>query len=41
MSTSQPPASLLQRVLWFVLLWTAGVAAVGAVAFAIRTWLVP
>ena len=28
-----------RRLAWFVLLWAAGVAAVAAVAFAIRFWL--
>lgn len=28
--------SALGRVLWFVILWCAGVAAVGALAYAIR-----
>lgn len=27
---------MLKRVFWFVALWAAGVAAVGAVAYAIR-----
>ena len=31
--------SLLQRIGWFVLLWLAGIAAVGIVAFLIRSVL--
>jgi hypothetical protein len=34
---SQPP--LLQRLGWFVLLWLAGIAAVGLVALLIRSVL--
>ncbi|WP_432255970.1 DUF2474 family protein [Limimaricola sp. AA108-03] len=30
---------MLRRVVWFVVLWAAGVAAVGAVAYAIRAVL--
>lgn len=33
----QPP--LHRRLLWFVVLWAAGVAAVGAVSLVIRFWL--
>lgn len=29
----------LRRAGWFVLLWLAGVLAVGAVAFLLRAWL--
>jgi len=32
---------LVRRLLWFVLLWAGGVAAVGAVAYAIRLMLAP
>ena len=31
---------MARRVAWFVGLWAAGVATVGAVAYAIRFWLV-
>ncbi|CAN7496676.1 DUF2474 family protein [Phenylobacterium sp. LjRoot225] len=34
---AQPP--LHRRLLWFVGLWAAGVAAVGAVGLLIRMWL--
>ena len=34
-----PPA--LRRILWFIGLWAAGVAAVGAVAFLLRAVLIP
>jgi hypothetical protein len=30
---------LARRLLWFVALWVAGVAAVGAVSLVIRMWL--
>jgi hypothetical protein len=30
---------LLRRLLWFVGLWAAGVATVGAVGLVIRAWL--
>ena len=30
-----------RRLLWFVGLWAAGVATVGAVAYVIRLWLMP
>lgn len=32
-----PPGA--RRLVWFLLLWLAGVAAVGAVAMTIRYWL--
>ena len=32
-------APLHRRLLWFILLWLAGVGATGAVALVIRTWL--
>ena len=32
---------LWKRLAWFVLLWAAGVAAVGSAAFLLRWWLVP
>lgn len=35
----QPDTRLLVRLAWFVALWLAGVAAVGAVAFLIRSVL--
>jgi hypothetical protein len=35
------PAPLWKRLGWFVLLWAAGVAAVGSVAFLLRWWIVP
>jgi hypothetical protein len=31
---------MARRLAWFVGLWAAGVATVGAVAYAIRYWLV-
>ncbi|KGE05071.1 DUF2474 family protein [Pseudohaliea rubra] len=34
-----PPA--LRRVLWFLVLWAAGVLAVGTVAFGLRALLLP
>ena len=32
---------MARRLAWFVGLWAAGVAAVGAVAYGIRFWLHP
>ena len=34
-------ARLSARLLWFVGLWAASVAVVGAVAYGIRLWIVP
>jgi hypothetical protein len=34
-----PDAPLSRRLAWFVGLWAAGVAVVGAVGFLIRAWL--
>lgn len=34
--TDEPHVSLASRLLWFVVLWVAGVASVAAVAYAIR-----
>jgi hypothetical protein len=34
---SQPP--LASRLMWFVALWVAGVAAVGAIAWLLRLWI--
>jgi hypothetical protein len=36
---AEPPRSLGRRLAWFAGLWTAGVAAVGAVSLLIRWWL--
>ena len=35
-----PPRPLAVRLLWFVGLWAASVAVVGAVAYGIRIWIV-
>jgi hypothetical protein len=35
----EPVPSLGRRLLWFVVLWVAGVAVLGAIAFAIRKTL--
>lgn len=35
------PGPLWKRLAWFVGLWVAGVAAVGAVAWVLRLWLKP
>ncbi|MCH8686780.1 DUF2474 family protein [Pedomonas mirosovicensis] len=34
-----PPPPLWRRLLWFVGLWAASVAVVGAVAYILRLWL--
>jgi hypothetical protein len=42
MAGSEPPGDrhpLLQRIGWFALLWLCGIAAVGLVAFLIRSVL--
>ncbi|MGJ5202546.1 DUF2474 family protein [Bradyrhizobium sp. HKCCYLR20261] len=39
MPPSPPPAPLAKRLAWFVALWLAGVATVGAVAFLLRLWM--
>lgn len=36
-----PPRSRIKRLAWFVALWTAGVLAVTAVAYAIRFMIGP
>lgn len=41
MSRRRPAAGLARRLGWFVALWAAGVAAVAAVAYGLRWWLVP
>lgn len=35
----EPAGPLWKRLGWFVLLWAAGVAVVGTVAWLIRLWL--
>ncbi|MCU0892651.1 MAG: DUF2474 domain-containing protein [Sandarakinorhabdus sp.] len=35
----EKPQTLRHRLAWFVGLWAAGVAVVGAVGLMIRTWL--
>jgi len=35
------PDPLWKRLIWFVLLWVAGVAAVGSAAFLLRWWIAP
>ena len=37
---AEPQRGLLSRLAWFVLLWLAGVAAVGALAFVLRRVLI-
>jgi len=39
--SGQPLPPALRRLLWFVALWSAGVLAVGAVAFLLRALLLP
>lgn len=36
-----PEPGLQQRLAWFVGLWAAGVAVVGALAWLLRSWLMP
>ena len=33
------PASTTRRLMWFVVIWTMSVAALGAVAFVVRLWI--
>jgi len=40
MATDTAPGPWWKRIAWFVALWVAGVAAVGSVAYLIRSWLV-
>lgn len=40
MSGETSPGPLWKRLLWFVGLWTAGVATVAVVGYGIRFWLV-
>lgn len=37
---AKAPASLTRKMIWFVVLWLAGVAVVGSVAYLIRLWIV-
>jgi hypothetical protein len=39
MVMSDQPGSLPRRLAWFVGLWAAGVAVVGAVGLLLRSWL--
>ena len=39
MATEQPSRPLAQRLIWFALLWLAGVGTVAIVAFILRLWL--
>lgn len=34
-----PPGPLWKRLAWFVTLWLAGLAAVAALAWALRLWI--
>lgn len=34
-----PPGPLWKRLAWFVALWLAGLAVVGALAWALRLWI--
>ena len=38
--STEPPRGLLSRLAWFALLWLAGVAAVGTLAFVLRKVLI-
>ena len=39
--TDDTPGPLWKRLAWFVALWAAGVAAVGALGYGIGWWLHP
>jgi hypothetical protein len=39
MTVEQPTTSLARRLVWFVVLWLAGVGSVAIVAFILRLWL--
>ena len=39
MATDAAPGPWWKRLAWFVGLWAAGVAAVGSVAYLIRSWI--
>jgi hypothetical protein len=39
MAAEQPTMPLARRLLWFALLWLAGVGSVATVAFILRLWL--
>jgi hypothetical protein len=40
-ASRETPPPLAQRLLWFVVLWLAGVGSLGLVAFGLRLWLAP
>ena len=37
----ETPQPLARRLMWFVALWLAGVASVGALSLVLRFWLAP
>jgi hypothetical protein len=39
-TSSDTPRSLTSRLLWFAVLWLAGVAAVAAVSYSIRYFII-
>ena len=39
MAPGEPTTSLARRLLWFAILWLAGVGSLAAVAFILRLWL--
>ncbi len=39
MPERQNPPPLAQRLMWFVLLWLAGVGTVALVAYGLRLWI--
>jgi hypothetical protein len=39
MTAEQPTMPLARRLLWFAILWLAGVGSVAIVAFILRLWL--
>ena len=41
MPEQQDPRPLVQRLLWFALLWLGGVGTVAIVAYGLRLWIEP
>jgi cell division septal protein FtsQ len=41
MPEKQRPRPLARRLMWFIVLWLAGVGTVAVVSWGLRLWLVP